>query len=149
MATRDELYAKFGITAEAAQLFELELGTLILGLRGLQNGWHVVVGAEASREALDDIDRSTLGRLLSTLRQHATLEADLDSRFASALQARNRLIHGFFETHNFMIQTDADRDEMIDDLEVLHEELFAAWQLASGATTILTDILVEQRLQAR
>lgn len=26
MATRDELYAKFGITAEAVQLFETELG---------------------------------------------------------------------------------------------------------------------------
>jgi hypothetical protein len=28
MAARNELYAKFGITAEAMQLFEPELGTL-------------------------------------------------------------------------------------------------------------------------
>jgi hypothetical protein len=89
VATRDELYAKFGVTAEAAQLFELELGTLILGLRGLQNGWHVVADGERAREALNDIDRSTLGRLLSTLKKHATLEADLETRFASALQAES------------------------------------------------------------
>jgi hypothetical protein len=127
----------------------LELGTLILGLRGLQNGWHVVADGERAREALNDVDRSTLGRLLFTLKKHATLEADLEARFASALQARNRLIHGFFEKHNFKIQTEAGRDEMIVDLEVVHEELFAAWQLASGATKILTNILVEQHIKAR
>lgn len=149
MATRDELYAKFGITAEAAQLFETELGTLILGLRGLENGWHVVANGERAREALDEIDRSTLGRLLSTLKKHATLETDLETRFTSALQARNRLIHGYYERHNFKIQAAAGRDEMIADLEALHEELFAAWQLASGATTILTGILVEQHLEGR
>lgn len=149
MATRNELYAKFGITAEAAQLFETELGTLILGLRGLENGWHLVADGERAREALDEIDRSTLGRLLSTLKKHATLETDLETRFASALQARNRLMHGFYERHNFKIQTDAGRDEMIVDLEALHEELFAAWQLANGATTILTGILFEQHLEAR
>ena len=34
MATRDDLYAKFGATAEAAQLFETELGTLLLVASG-------------------------------------------------------------------------------------------------------------------
>lgn len=38
MADRHELYAKYGIAAEAAQLFETELGTLLLGLRGLDEG---------------------------------------------------------------------------------------------------------------
>ena len=96
MAIRDELYAKFGITAEAAQLFETELGTLILSLCGLE------------------------------------------SRFSSALRARNRLIHGFYERHNFKIQTDAGRDEMIADLEAIHEELFQAWQVAGVLTEICT-----------
>ena len=42
VATRDELYAKFGVTAEAAQLFETELGPLILCVRGLEEGWQVI-----------------------------------------------------------------------------------------------------------
>jgi hypothetical protein len=32
MANRDDVYWKFGITAEAAQLLETELGTLILAV---------------------------------------------------------------------------------------------------------------------
>jgi len=122
MATRDELYAKFGITAEAAQLFETELGTLLLCLRGLEHGWHVVPDGERARATLEEIDRSTLGRLLSGLKRHVALEDDLETRFSAALQARNCLTHGFYERHNFKIQTDVGRDEMISDLELLHEE---------------------------
>ncbi len=40
MATREEVYQKFGVTAEAAQLFETELGTLLLGAQGVNNGWY-------------------------------------------------------------------------------------------------------------
>jgi len=145
MADRHELYAKFGITAEAAQLFETELGTLLLGLRGLEHGWHVVADGERARAALEEIDRSTLGRLLSTLKKHVTFEDDLAARFSSALGARNRLTHGFYERHNFKIQTGAGRDAMIADLEVLHQELFDAWQLAGAMTSIISDILLKQR----
>lgn len=145
MATRDELYAKFGITAEAAQLFETELGTLVLSLRGLENGWHVVPDGNMAKVMLTEVDRSTLGRLLCVLRERRALDDDLESRFSSALGARNRLIHGFYERHNFKIQTDVGRDEMIVDLEKLHGELFQAWQLASLLTSISTEIMLEGR----
>lgn len=52
MASRDELYAKFGMTAEAAQLFELELGTLLLCVRGLEAGWHVLPDGATATEVL-------------------------------------------------------------------------------------------------
>lgn len=148
MASREELYAKFGITAEAAQLFETELSTLLLGIRGLEHGWAVAPDGERARAILDEIDRCTLGRQLATLKKYATLEDDLEARFSSALEARNRLTHGFYERHNFKIQTDEGRDEMIADLEVLHDELFNAWQLAGGMTSIMLKILLEQRLEA-
>ncbi|WP_159587736.1 hypothetical protein [Chelativorans xinjiangense] len=143
MATRDEVYAKFGITAEAAQLFETELGTLLLCARGLRNGWHVTPDGERAQAALNDINRSTLGRLLTTLKKHIDLGDDLEDRFASALQARNRLNHGFFEKHNFRIQTDEGRDAMLADLESLHDELFNAWQIASAMTTITAQAVEE------
>ncbi|MDX0599288.1 hypothetical protein GOD17_29630 [Sinorhizobium medicae] len=142
MATREELYAKFGITAEAGQLFETELGTWILCCQALEHGWHVAPDGEKARAALDEIDRSTLGRLLHTLKSRGRLEGDLEKRFASALKARNRLNHGFYERHNFKIQTDEGRDAMMVDLESLHEELFQAWRIASAMTSLVSEIML-------
>lgn len=145
MASRDELYAKFGITAEAAQLFETELGTLLLCARGLANGWHVVPDCESGRDLLRDIDKSTLGGLLSKLKKHVEYDEDLSTRFASALVARNRLNHGFYERHNFKIQTDEGRDVMMADLEALHDELFTAWQLAGAMTSLASEVIMRER----
>ncbi len=64
MATRNELYEKFGITAEAAQLFETELGTLLLSASAIENGWHVTPAPVNTQKTLDQIEAHTLGRLL-------------------------------------------------------------------------------------
>lgn len=141
MADRHELYAKYGIAAEAAQLFETELGTLLLGLRGLDEGWHILPDGEAAREVLDTVDRSTLGRLLNDLKRHITIEGDLEAGFATALKARNQLMHGFFERHNFKIQTEEGRRDMIANLDALHGELFAAWRAADKLTTIISAVV--------
>ncbi len=144
MASREELYAKFGITAEAAQLFETELGTLLLCARGLASGWHVVPDGESGRDLLRDIDKSTLGGLLSKLKRHVELDEDLSARFASALAARNRLNHGFYEHHNFKIQTDEGRDVMMADLEALHDELYTAWRLAGAMTSLASAVIIQE-----
>lgn len=141
MADRHELYAKYGIAAEAAQLFETELGTLLLGLQGLENDWHLLPDGAAALEVLENIDRSTLGRLLNDLKRYITIEGDLEECFASALKARNQLMHGFFERHNFGIQTEDGRKMMIADLDRLHDECFAAWRAAGKVTTIITTVL--------
>ena len=145
MATRDELYAKFGITAEAAQLFETEIGTLLLCARGLESGWHVVPDGTSGRDLLGEIDRSTLGRLLTKLNRHVEIDDNLSASFASALAARNRLNHGFYERHNFRIQTDDGRDVMMADLDALHDELFAAWRLAGAMTSLASEVIVRER----
>jgi hypothetical protein len=141
MVDRHELYAKYGIAAEAAQLFETELGTLLLGLRGIENDWHVSPDPAAARKALDSIERSTLGRLLNDLSQSIQIDSDLADRFSSALQARNRLIHGFFEKHNFKIQTREGRTEMIKDLDGLHRELIWAWQAAATLASTVSGVV--------
>ncbi|MGB3537882.1 MAG: hypothetical protein WBA42_06955 [Mesorhizobium sp.] len=145
LATREDVYAKFGVTAEAGQLFETELGTLLLCARGLEHGWHVSPDGDKARAVLDEIDRSTLGRLLNMLHSRIRIESGLEEKFAAALRARNRLNHGFYEQHNFKIQTDAGRDVMIADLEALHEELFQAWRTASAMTALLSRILLDDR----
>ena len=143
MATRDELYAKFGITAEAAQLLEVELGSLLLCAHAIEQGWRFKADTEKARKLLRDIDRSTLGHLLGSLKKCVGLDDGLADRFASALQTRNRLFHRFYESHNFKIQTDAGRDAMMADLEAIHVELFNAWQVASSMTASATAISLE------
>lgn len=141
MTTREEIYAKFGVTAEAAQLFETELGTLILYVQGVSSGWHTVPDPESAQAALDRIERSTMGGLISALKRQVGIDVNLAERFASALQARNRLNHGFYERHNFKIETDEGRNEMFADLEELHTELFNAWQVACTMMALATNAL--------
>ena len=145
MATRDELYAKFGITAEAAQLFETYLGTLLLAARGLEHGWHVKPDPATAQKASDEIDAATLGVMLNRLKGVVQFDDALKDRFASALKARNRLIHGWYERHNFKIQTDEGRDVMIADLEKLHTELFEAWLIAQALVKLTTDFFRKQQ----
>jgi len=145
VATRDELYAKFGITAESAQLFEVELGSLLLCARAIEQGWSVEPDTDNARKLLEEIDRSTLGHLLRNLEKCVRLDADLTDRFASALKVRNTLVHHFYPLHNFKIQTDEGRDAMMADLESMHVELFNAWQAASSIAAAATAFLVELR----
>lgn len=145
MATRNELYAKFGITAEAAQLFETELGKLLLSVNAIENGWYVAPTPMSARKALDQIEAHTLGRLLGVIKGKVAFDDHLAERFASALTARNRLNHGFYERHNFKIQTDEGRDVMIADLEEFHEELFQVWRIASGLTDAMTNLVIKLR----
>jgi hypothetical protein len=133
MATREDVYGKFGITAEAAQLYETELGTLLLGTYGLQGGWQIEPDRKAARAAKAEITAATLGRLLNRLKAAGvTFEGSLKDDLQAGLRARNLLFHGFYERHNFGIQTDEGRDLMMADLEELHDQCFRAWQLASA-----------------
>jgi hypothetical protein len=50
-------------------------------------------------------------------------------------------MHGFYERHNTRIQTDAGRDKMLEDLELLHAELFQAWQMASAMSKVVIERL--------
>lgn len=137
MASRDDVYLKFGVTAEAAQLLETSLGTLLLGVQGFQKGWHALPQPEEATAALERIEKSTLGALLTKLQELVTFEGDLPAFFRSALKTRNRLMHGFYERHNFKIQTDEGRDAMLADLEAMHTELFNAWRVADAMDSII------------
>jgi hypothetical protein len=139
------VYCKFGLAAEAAQLFETELGTLLLGATGAENAWHVEPDPEAGRKLVDEIDDHTLGRLLGRVKQKVGFSVDMEGKFTAALKARNRLMHGFFEKHNFRIQTESGRDKIVAALEVLHSDLFNGWQLASEMTSLMIAHLLATR----
>jgi hypothetical protein len=149
LATREQVYEKFGITAEAAQLLETELSTLMIGIRGLENDWHITgPDREVGRRAVEEIDGHTLGAMLKKLKGIVQIDDFLAAKLTSALKARNRLIHGFYERHNFKIDDEIGRDAMIADLEKLHEELFQAWQIAGGMTATFMKILFDLKERA-
>jgi hypothetical protein len=145
MATRDELYAKFGTTAEAAQLLETELGILLIIAFGLEHDLYAKPDREKALKHLRDVDRKTLGQLLNKLKDYFDFDDELVVQFDLALSARNRLNHGFYERHNYAIQSDEGRDAMVADLEALHQELFKAWEAAGVLTTICYELLRQTR----
>jgi len=138
MATRLEVYEKFGLAAEAGQLLETELITAILSLEALERGWIEEPNATHATKVLRELDNLTLGHLMRRLRKQFNIKEDQISFLGDSLKARNSLNHGFFERHNFKIQSSDGRDEMMEDLEQIHQVLFDAWQ----AATILSDTMV-------
>lgn len=130
MATREEVYQKFGMAAEAAQLLETELGTLLLTFRGAEEGLFFGDKPHLAREVLNQIDRSTLGRLLKQIGSRTDSPEIVEAFFANALSERNRLAHSFYRQHGVGINTPEGRDLMLQDLEKLHTVILDAYKAA-------------------
>jgi len=143
MATRDDIYHKFGITAEAAQLLELELGTLLMSCHGLKRRlWEKEKSPEANK-LYKKIDKSTLGMIISEVKKNMTVAENIETTLTEALKIRNELIHSFYWKHNFKIESDDGRDAMMEDLENMHDKLFNAYQLSQTMTGIMMNIVIE------
>ena len=145
MATREQVYSKFGLAAEAAQLFETDLGTMALALEGWKNQWHLAPDATKAAEFYERLNRKTLGQLLDGLTRHINFDEAGEAIFHDGLAARNQLFHGFYERHGYRIQTDEGRNKMMADLERLHTLLFDAWQAAQQVAAMLTDTLYQNQ----
>lgn len=145
MATRKDLYAKFGETAEAAQLFETASGTVLLGLKGKENNWHLSPDPAVGKAFLNSVEKSTLGHLLKQIDPHIQITGDMPDIFKTGVEVRNRLFHGFYERHNFKIQTDEGRDVMIKDLEQMHNQLVSSWQAMEQIGDALWDLIKEDK----
>ena len=126
MATFQELYAKFGETAEAAQLMEHELGNMLLEIEAEQKNLFTEIDVNRAKELIDNINSHTLGRLLKHLGQQTDLIDPLQAQLQFALAERNRLTHTFFRQHNLRRNSDGGRAKMLEDLEMLHATLLNA-----------------------
>jgi hypothetical protein len=128
MPTLDDVYRKFGETAEAAQLLETELGNLLLSFGAFEED--LLTGTNPSRAAdfVSEIDASTLGRLLSRLRSKTRLPDDLEPLLSEALEQRNRLSHSYYRRHNFRRNSEEGRATMLNDLKSIHESLIRAYK---------------------
>jgi hypothetical protein len=109
-----DVFAHFGLAAYHAQSFEMELKTIFLLLLRANNRSLSVTALE---QCEDGIDKQTLGRLIRDIRKVVSFDDASVTLIESALENRNRLMHGFYERHatDFLSQT--GRETIIRELE--------------------------------
>lgn len=137
MVTREAVYAKFGLAAEAAQLLETELGSILLVLEGEKRRWRVSPNPDEAAVFYEKLDKKTLGQILSAVKSHTKLADHLEAEFERGLLARNRLNHGFFHRHNFAMFAAEGRGAMIAELDELHQELLRAYYVAQRISSAM------------
>lgn len=128
MPTLDEVYQKFGFAAEAAQLLETELGTMLFSSGAVSANLVESPDPKRVRELLAFVNKQTLGQLLKGMHRSSESLADLEVQLSRALIERNRLFHSFYREHNFRRNFDEGRALMIQDLESIHTTILDAYK---------------------
>ncbi len=115
----NELYTKFGIAAEKAQVLELEAGNVVLSYITLfVNTENITVEEKKGfKKLIEDVDAKTLGNLLTKIKSIVNFDTMSENIINEALNKRNYLTHRFFKTHNFAIYNETGRNAMINELE--------------------------------
>jgi hypothetical protein len=143
MPTLNDVYQKFGETAEAAQLLETELGSILLLVRGVEDGLIAEPNPERATELCDKVNRHTLGQLIRNLNNTALSLDAMDALLTRGLQERNRLFHSFYRQHNFRRNSDEGRTLMLEDLNAMHSNLLSAYKAVMPFQGIDLDSLVD------
>lgn len=146
MPALDDVYRKFGETAEAAQLLETELGTLLLMARGTDENLIADPNPERARDLYDSINRHTLGQLLRSLNKTTPSLDALHALLTDALRERNRLCHSFYRQHNLRRNSDDGRMIMMRDLETIHDTLLQAYKSLMLLSGVDLDALADTAL---
>ena len=136
-----QLYAEYGITAEKAQVLEVEAGNVALSFIALFVDTSRIGAEEREffRNLVDDVNCKTLGMLLRSIKTWANFDDALLQIVDDALERRNYLAHRFFRRHNFAIFNEAGRREMIDELKGIQGKL----DLAHGALSAVSSALAK------
>ena len=129
MSTLNDVYRKFGETAEAAQLLETELGNLLLSIEANEAGLFEQQNKELAQQIVNKINKSTLGNLLKKVEAKMGGVA-ATSILENALKERNRLSHSFYREHNFQRNSPEGCKVMLADLEKMHETILEAYKFA-------------------
>ncbi len=130
MPTLNEVYRKFGETAEAAQLLETELGNVVLGIEGKKKGLFDGSKPDIAKKLMSKVNKSTLGQLTKHVRAEIGTDKEIEKKIQKALKHRNKLMHSFYREHNFRRNSDDGRSLMIEDLEVMHKEILDGYVAA-------------------
>jgi len=146
MPTLDDVYLKFGEAAEAAQLIETELGTLLLLANSADAGLLTEPDSTKASDLYDKINRHTFGQLINNLNRTTEPIDAVYFELLTARDERNRLFHSFYRQHNFRRNSDEGRAVMLKDLESIHDKLLSAYKALALLSGIDIDALAELNL---
>lgn len=132
-AREKETYARFGLAAYQAQVFEAGIVNLITTLSAYQSR----VGRPFTTADIDalnaDLFSQTAGRLVRKLRLVLGDDPHIDAcKFA--VRERNRLIHNFFRDHDRDFMTADGMQRMLDDADEIRRLLTQADAVSAEMT---------------
>lgn len=137
MATQEQVYHDAGRALEAANLLEVELGTCLLAMDGLETGSYQNPNADAYTRLRDAIESNTLGQSIHAIKNRLAVTDDLDATFKDALDARNFLAHRLFPHYGLKIRDDSGRDEMVAHIDRLRDRIWTAYTIAGHWSSLL------------
>jgi hypothetical protein len=131
-----DLYARFGIASEAAQVLEVEAGNLALAYLALVVDPSKVTPAqtEVFQAVINDLNRKTLGTMFRHLKDFSKIDSAITDILDKALERRNYLTHNFFRTHNFAIQSEQGRAAMAEELDQILSDLQKGHDMLNAMT---------------
>jgi hypothetical protein len=134
-----ELYVEFGQAAEMAQVMEVEAGNLALAFVTVWFNPTTITDEQREffRALVDDVDKRTFGNLMKEIRKTIQVSETIDKTINDALAKRNYLIHKFFRTHNFAINSEEGRKAMRSEIAAIHSALNIAHAMLHGMTHTL------------
>ena len=125
---RKDVFAWFGSAAYAAQLFEVELVTLLIGQARLAD-------PNYSIEKLNDLDnllsKKTLGQLLHEVKKHFTVSTEFEEILMEYRDKRNYLAHHFFSKNGEKLLSISGCKEMAIELQEIYGSLREADQIVT------------------
>ena len=131
---RKDVFAWYGAAAYAAQCFEVELVTLLLGIYRLNH-------PNGSLEGLDKVDvelsKKNLGQLYVELRKHVEIGDSFGKLLQSYKDRRNYLTHHFFYANGKKLATHRGCNEMIEELQEISDTLQEADAIAQNISKVV------------
>ena len=138
----DDIYTKFGKTAEVAQTLELEASNAILSFIVL----FMITDKTTNEEKIklqklsEKNDKKTLGNLLGQIKKVVEFNPLAETNIETALEKRNYLIHDFYKKHNFAIHSEEGREQMIADLDDISKTLEIGCNQLCSISKLLTKL---------
>jgi hypothetical protein len=150
MATQDEVYRAFGITAEVAQFMECDLGVVIAADQAIRSGARSLADLPVVMDALDRFDRHTMGQKLRELKKRYRLVGDIEPVLDRALEVRNDLMHNFFYRHVDAMESETGRDAMMLELAEYKQVLDLGYEMARTVSAeLLAHVVSPGKSRAR
>ncbi len=101
MPNLNDVYQKFGEAAEAAQLLETQLGTILFTSEAMEAELLSQPNPSLATQIYRGVNKRTLGQLFKKAGKSDKALESMEEEFEEVVKERNRLFHAFYREHNF------------------------------------------------